>query len=309
MSFIHRAALAGLVAAASCAQPVIATLTPGAAPGVVDQSVTAPSRHGVRVVMVLPPQGTERDQQKVPEISGLEKELLRRGIRVISAGLTGRVTIESRVSSETGSNAVVLSQLERALVLAKKSNADALLQVEQLEWTPESRKFVYTPPNAAFVAASDADWAATPAGQHYAIVGPTLHIQGKLIDVESGEVMVAIDISQATVNMVDAGEAKTFTWVPEQGFLPDAYGDGTRSTDTPEFRQKAQDALMGALATRVAGGPNDPPPPPPPPVVSVAPPAPPAPAPPPPATVTPAASAPPAASVAPPPPKTSKPRT
>ncbi len=306
MNFFHRAALASLIATASCAQPIIATLTPGASPGVVDQSVTAPSRHGVRVVMVLPPQGTERDQQKVPEISGLEKELLRRGIRVISAGLTGRVTIESRVSSESGSNAVVLSQLERALVLAKKSNADALLQVEQLEWTQESRKFVYTPPSAAFAAASETDWAATPTGQHYAFVGPTLHIQGKLIDVESGEVMVAIDISQATVNMVDAREAKTFTWIPDQGFLPDAYGDGTRSTDTPELRQKAQDALMGALASRVAGGPNDPPPPPPPaapPAVS-APPPPAPPPPPPPAAVTPPASATPAASLS----KTSKPR-
>jgi hypothetical protein len=274
------------VAAASCTQPIIATLMPGPATGVVDQSVTAPTRHGVRVVMVLPPEGTESNQQKVPEISSLEKELLRRGIRVISAGLTGRVAIESRVTSESGQAAAHMSQLERALVLAKKSNADALLQVEVLGWAPESRRFVYRPPATSFDKATQADWDHTPNNQHYSIVGPTLHLAGKLIDVESGEVMEEIDLAQATVNLVDRENAKEFTWMgPEQGFMPVDYGDGTMSTESPEFRQRAEDKLMGILATHIAGSHDDPPPspptpPPPPPPLSVAPPPPPPPEPP-----------------------------
>ncbi len=254
--------------------------------------------------MVLPPQGTERAQQKVPEISGLEKELLRRGIRVISAGLTGRVAIESKLETSSGSNATGLSQLERALVLAKKSNADALLQVEVLEWAPESRRFIYQPPAPSFVPATEADWNATPSGQRYTIVGPTLRIEGKLIDVESGEVMAAIDLSQATVNLVAPNATKSFTWIDGQGFTYDsAYGNGKMSTESPEFRQKAQDALMGALAAHVAGGPNDPPPvaapPPQPAPVAAAPP--PAPEPPPPAAAPPPPAEP-VASAAPPPP-------
>ena len=38
---------------------------------------------------MLPPESTERNSQNVQEFSALERELLRRGIRVISAGLTG----------------------------------------------------------------------------------------------------------------------------------------------------------------------------------------------------------------------------
>jgi len=238
------------------------SLAPGPARPLADRSVNAPTRRAVRTVMVLPPEGTSRDPQRVPEFNALERELLRRGIRVISAGLTGRVTIESR-GSETGSAATNLSQLERALVLAKKSNADALLQVESLAWEPQSRGFVYSaPPNgpapASFrEAASPEEWAGTPFLQRYSIQGPAMHFVGKLIDVESGEVTVVIDLTQPTHDLLPPGFAMTFKWTQGKGFDPAEYGSGSISTDRPEIRQQAQDALMSVLATRIAGGPAD----------------------------------------------------
>jgi hypothetical protein len=248
------------LAALSCTQPVMVTLAPGPARPLADRSVNSPTPRSVHTVMVLPPEGTSRDPQKVPEFSALERELLRRGIRVISAGLTGRVAIESKVSSESGSAATNLSQLERALVLAKKSNADALLQVESLGWEPQSRGFVYTvppsgPPPAFFrEAASPEEWSATPFTQRYAIQGPTMHFVGKLIDVESGEVNVVIDLTQPTYDLLPPGFAMTFKWTQGKGFDPAEYGSGSISTDQPMMRQQAQDNLMSALAGRIAGG-------------------------------------------------------
>jgi hypothetical protein len=281
----------------ACA-PIVATLSPGDPSGPADKSATAPSRHQVRTVMVLPPDSTERDAHKVSEFSALEKELLQRGIRVISAGLTGRVAIESKFTSENGSGPAGggggggrdLSQLERALILAKKSNADALLQVEVLEWGSGQRRFVYKPSENAFEhAGAEEVWSAAPSATRIAYVGPKLSLQGKLIDVESGEVMVALDLSVAIVDLPDAPMSQTLRWESDH-FDPRDYGGGTISLDTEDNKLKVQAELMKVLSQELAGKPTDPPPPPP---ASAAPPPPP-PTPPPPTVPV----APPAASSA-----------
>ncbi len=90
--------------------------------------------------MVLPSRGSERGQ--VSDLAEVERVLLEGGVRVISSGMTGRVVFDpvgNRV--ETAAN---LSDLERALVLARSSSADALLQIVEFGWTDGGRPFVYT---------------------------------------------------------------------------------------------------------------------------------------------------------------------
>ena len=85
-------------------------------------SAIAPTKAAYKSVMVLPPQGSERGAAS--ELAALEKELLRRGIKVVSSGLTGRVVVEQTESGRGTEGAAGLSDLERALVLAKKSVAN-----------------------------------------------------------------------------------------------------------------------------------------------------------------------------------------
>ncbi len=86
-------------------------------------------------IMVLPPTGSERGQ--VGELVEVERLLLNSGFKVISSGVTGRV-----VTTGQTAGAAPMSDLERALVLARTSHADALLQIAKLDWEPSSRSFV-----------------------------------------------------------------------------------------------------------------------------------------------------------------------
>jgi hypothetical protein len=88
--------------------------------------------------MVLPPRGSERGQ--VSELAELERVLLAEGFRVISSGITGKVA--SGPAEERVDEAARFSDLERALILAKKSNADTLLQVGEMAFQPAERLFV-----------------------------------------------------------------------------------------------------------------------------------------------------------------------
>jgi uncharacterized protein (DUF1919 family) len=85
-------------------------------------------------IMVIPPQGTVRGEFD-SNVATFEREFLKKGVTVISAAVTGRVVLESAGKEEKGGQvAVNLSDAERALVMAKQTGADAILQIGLFKW-------------------------------------------------------------------------------------------------------------------------------------------------------------------------------
>lgn len=115
------------LAACACAPPAnFLRLTPTKTPV---QDLTTPSEptdFSFHSVMILPPAGSERGQVGDSRLMLIEKMFLERGVDVISSGITARAVAGGPESEAVAFN---LSDLERSLVLARKSNCTALLQL------------------------------------------------------------------------------------------------------------------------------------------------------------------------------------
>jgi hypothetical protein len=210
------------------------TLAPVAA---VDLTVPKRAEKQFASIMVLPPSGSEHGQAS--ELAAVERVLLGAGIKVISSGVTGRIVLDSSGNRvETGAN---LSDLERALVLARNLNARALLQVTQLGWTDGRRWFVRS-------------------GERFQEIGPghtldppnsvkvsevVFHFQAKVISVDDGEIVMSIDASQGTSRVLEQPKSIEITTSPA--------GSGAREIDTdmPDRRQSAVDQVMAVLLARL----------------------------------------------------------
>ena len=148
-----------------------------------------------RRIMVIPPSGSARGQFD-QYINLFEREFLKNGITVISSAITGRVVMEG-ASQRKDEAAQSLSDAERALVMAKATNANALLQIGSLEWSPPvpCRFFLHRNERFDEVAKSEYDaWKE----DRIQFSAPVLVFVGRLTDVESGEVMASFSIKYAT---------------------------------------------------------------------------------------------------------------
>jgi hypothetical protein len=198
-----------------------------------DSSVRVREQKRYASLMVLPPRGSERGEITV--LAKLEMRLLRWDFRVISSGVTGRAVQDP--SGTQLESAAQLSDLERALVLAKRSNAEALFQVGRLDWVPSKRSFVCTD-TCTEVALG------TPvlASDLIQVQEATLFLEGKLIDVEDGAVVMAFDIAQSTSQAVPNGYAFT---IQRNAFL--ATGQRQIVVDNPQLRERAIAQVLTAL--------------------------------------------------------------
>ncbi|MCL5277662.1 MAG: hypothetical protein M1517_07820 [Deltaproteobacteria bacterium] len=163
-----------------------------------DMSASAPQlKAGKKYhkIIVLPPSGTARAEFE-PTVALFEREFLRRGVTVISGAITGRVVFGAVQQGEkkeaTGEQ---LSDIERALIMAKQTGADAILQIGNFDWKQNvaGRFFVYNQYTNTFQEVSQSrygDWHGM--GEWYA--GDQIEFIGRLIDVESGQVMASFDI-------------------------------------------------------------------------------------------------------------------
>lgn len=203
-----------------------------------DESALTPAKPSYKSVMVLPPRGSERGA--ATELGALEKELLRRGIRVVSSGVTGRVVVEQTESGRGTEGATSLSDLERALVLAKKSNAEGLLQVSTLEWRPQVRHYVRRQGSTELELVS-ADEYVTHRGVKLTVKSPELKFEGKLIDVESGEIVASVALAHSVADVTDRE-------VVTGGFNSETI------IDSDGARDKVSAGLLSTLAEKIAVG-------------------------------------------------------
>ena len=205
---------------------------------VVDNTVPKGASSSFQSLIVLPPAGSDRGA--ISELAAVEHLLISKGIRVISSGITARVVSED---SSTGSpNASKFSDLERALVLAEKTNADGILQLAEAFWTNDHRAFVRNGDNLDEI----------PTGTRVSVSNlvrvkeAVFRIQARLIDVKDGSIKLSIDVSQGTSRVVETPKSIPFSF----GLFSDVPHEIT--TDTKERRALAFAQVMDVFLDKVA---------------------------------------------------------
>ncbi|MEE9368846.1 MAG: hypothetical protein V3V05_08275 [Pontiella sp.] len=161
-----------------------------------DNSVISPklAEKGFSKIMVIPPSGTTRGQFELQMVL-FEREFLRQGMSVISPAITCRVVLDSpddmNGKSETASG---LSDMERALIMAKNTGAEFILQVGLLKLNnAEGNRFFNLPVDSTeYVEVSAAELGRTWYNQQYAAI--SIEFIGKIVNVENGEILGTLDI-------------------------------------------------------------------------------------------------------------------
>jgi len=214
----------------------------------IDDTVTAPTFKigAFKKIMVIPPPGTPKGKFD-SVINTFEREFLRSGIVVISGAITARVAGES------------LGDAEKALLLAKKSGADAILQIGEWGWSKEAsaRRFflfddsgrdkVYKEVNAPQYQAAN--------GLKYAFPSSELRFVGRLIHAESGEVLASFEVkSSANYNLpseyvaqVEVENDKPVLKQENFTYMNTAwYGDAVKATETSIVKSVCDRLIHGA---------------------------------------------------------------
>src|SRR3990172_8126863 len=126
------AVVASVFVVAGCAHSITTAVPVGAEPR--DRSVAAAALREkvIASVMVLPSSGTVRGQFE-SALNLVERAFLERGVTVITPAVTGRVAGRD-APGEPRKEAADLTDLERALIMARQSGADAVLQVGEWDW-------------------------------------------------------------------------------------------------------------------------------------------------------------------------------
>jgi hypothetical protein len=214
------------------------------APGALrDLSAPVATKAQVSAIIVLPPRGSERGQRS--ELADLERVLLGKGFRVISSGITGRVAsgpVEARADEASR-----LSDLERALILAKNSNADALLQVGEIGFEPTERYFTLLEGDKSHLK----EVPELPASLDACVIRmkeARFTFQAKLINVENGEIVVSMEISQSTSRVSPTIDMDVLV----------SRGQTIITADTPQRRQATVTQVMDAFDSHLSprGGPQ-----------------------------------------------------
>lgn len=244
--FRGSALLAALLSAACGGKLITLSMAPRS-PAYIDQSSVSPSlQSGIfDRIMIVPPPGSGGEEFQ-DNLAAIERSFIARGLTVISPAITSRVILDERGRErprpETG---LQLSEVERALVLARDSNADAVLQILSWRWMePESsehsrRYFVEDIQGSSFAEVDQLAFERSGDRLTHTYEGRVLSFTGRLIDVENGEVIASFKIEVPTINVVDP-LIVTFN---EDGKVQ------TQSYAWPDDQRKRQAATERAIAT------------------------------------------------------------
>lgn len=168
----------------------------------IDETTLSPKLGGRKYakVMMIRPSG-EAGKEFDAVVPMFEAEFLRQGITVISGAITGRVVLKEAVRGEGGQGATQLSDIERALVMAKETGAEAIVQIGTWGWTEASqpfRYFVADKGTRSFRECSVDEWKEAPSSTRWTFGSPRLDFVGKLIDVDSAEVVAVFQCHTCT---------------------------------------------------------------------------------------------------------------
>ncbi len=248
----------GLLAA--CGGSRTLELTP-ISPSFVDESSLSPalSNGGFPRIMVVPPSGTAGVEFQ-ESLAAIERSFIARGITVISSAITSRVILDDQIrDNRRAESGISLSEVERALLLAKESNADAVLQIGTWAWqgADESRfgyRYYVLPKGMAFFNEVDqSEWEQAPIAElmRYRFGGGVLGFTGRLIKVENGEVVASFKIDVPKVNLSDVLVA---TFDGDGKILTQSYSWSTDERKSNLASERAVGTLFDRLAQIISGG-------------------------------------------------------
>ena len=244
-----------------CLAPTIVTATRPPK----DDTIVSPRLTPKGRVMVIPPSGTVRGQYD-SEIALFEREFLRGGITVISGAVTGRVVLDPSGQQRVES-AAQLSDAERALIMAKQTGADAILQIGQLTWSETSI------PSRFFTCCRSGERGYSEVsqpeydnwtGKKAALAAHVLTFVGRLMDVQTGEVLASFKFTAAANFNLPGTEIVRFglekrmkgtgrnmldeKW--DEPMLPDVNWEVARRITTEKVIEAVAQKLMARLDTR-----------------------------------------------------------
>lgn len=243
---------------AACASGCLSSTLISAKHSPRDLTVVSPRLVPMTRIMVIPPSGTVRGQYE-SAIALFEREFLRGGITVISGAVTGRVVIDSSGNDRRMEAAASLSDAERALVMAKDSGADAILQIGRLEWSDSninSRFFVCCPKGSAYSEVTQAEYEEWPR-EKAIFASHWLSFVGRLLDVKTGEVLASFDVgaganfSLPSNQVVPLGKVKrqrgTGRHALEEVWVEENFGDVNWTTARTETTER----VIATVASRI----------------------------------------------------------
>lgn len=227
-----------------------------------DATSTSPTLKSKRYkrIMVIPPSADTKGGSFEESLASAEREFLARGLTLISPAVT------SRVYQGVGSSARPdLTDMERALMLAKRSNTEALLQIGTFDWRPStesvhSQRYYLAErrhdspwyslfPRYSFREVNRIEFVEAGSTPRITMRAEFLVFTGRLVDVQDGEVVASFSLQgllvknlpQDYVATLAPGEANDSWVVRDANF--NFYG---------EWRRDASRDLRDRVFSRVA---------------------------------------------------------
>jgi hypothetical protein len=213
-------------------------------------------------IMVIPPSGTARGQFD-REINFFEREFLKHKLIVISSAITGRVVLEVKGNDgeKKEEGAQGLSDAERALVMAKKTGADAILQIGAFGWTGQKPSRFYharkdDSPNSVgvieFREVSLRDFE-TLDGLKQSYSAQWLEFVGRLVDVQSGEVMASFKYGNSLLWNLPAPYAATLKRKGSAFLTESENYSFSQGSSMKEADDRTIERVVAAIASKIAG--------------------------------------------------------
>lgn len=188
-------------------------------------------------------------------VTFLERELLKRNIQLISSAVSGRVVEDKTGAGEKkNERAIPLSDTERLFVMAKKTGADAILQIGSLRWESAAcGLFVLNKKgeDQTFEQVGPAEFEAW-AGPKISISCPMLHFTGRLMDVENGVIMVSLSYSIPAACELPRDYVATYKLKSHSPILTsENFKVGAGAVVWIEAKEKVLDKVLTAVAHRL----------------------------------------------------------
>jgi len=247
---------AGLLAGCGGSLSVL-TMAP-LSPAYVDESSVSPSLRSDSFsrVMIVPPSGTGGVQFE-ENLAAIERSFIARGVTVISSAITSRVILDEPGNRQRGESGLQLSEVERALVLARESNVDAVLQIGAWDWIEQDRSengrryFVHDKEAKSF---REVDRIAYEQSAGSNVVrrsfgGQVLAFTGRLIDVENGEVVASFKIDVPKVNL---GDVLTVSYDGDGNVVSESYSWSDDERKDQAATNRAVSQLFDRLASLIS---------------------------------------------------------
>ena len=194
--------------------------------------------------------GASKTSEEV--LAALEGNLITRGIRVVSSGMTGQVVSDQALRE----GAAQLPPLERVLVLAKKANIDCVFQLFPLAIGTDysTRRFVWPRQEKRMTEATQEAFDSIAPERRWVLTGQNWKITGKVINVENGDVLAIVNLFQSAVWTVPA-QIFRLNYVNDS-LVAGVSGLHGWGFDKPEDIDRLRTSLMSVLATAIAGTPQ-----------------------------------------------------